>query len=100
MSNTIDTTKNYELLASAIVKNAIRDYERGMNLMNRRNIGCSGYIEGQKLVDDVRRFFHSDWSTTLVKSDSLSVFKQIEENYKKYGKCMPFQKKDDEEIVE
>lgn len=100
MSNTIDTTKNYELLALAIVKNAIRDYERGMDLMNRRIIGCSGYIEGQKLVDDVRRFFYSDWFTALAKSDGPAVLKQIEENYKKYGKCMPFQKKDDEEIAE
>lgn len=42
----VDTTKNYELLAAAIIRNAVKDYERGRKLTKRRIIGCSEWIEG------------------------------------------------------
>ena len=96
----VDTTKNYELLAAAIIRNAVKDYERGRKLTKRRIIGCSKWVEGQELIDDVKRFFHSQWFVQLSKCDGPAMFKQIEENYDKYGKCMPFQKKDDEDTGE
>lgn len=45
----VDTTKNYELLAAAIIRNAVRDYERRRDLTKRRRVDCSGWIEGQKI---------------------------------------------------
>lgn len=94
MVDILDEQKRYELLSLSIIKRAIIDYECGVNLIN-----CSNCIEGQKLVNDVRRFFYSDWFVALSTVDGPTMFKQIEKNFKKYGTCMPFKDKDEDIFI-
>lgn len=79
MGETVDVTKNYKMLAAAIIKCAIRDYESARKKNDRH------------IIESVKKFFYSQWFTQLAKSDGPRMFKQIEENFDKYGKCMPFE---------
>lgn len=94
----VDTRKNYEALASAIVKQAVKDYEHGRNLTRRRIVGSKGYEHGKNLIDSAKVFFNSQWFQQLTKADGPAMLRKIEENYDKYGKCMPFDKDEDKEI--
>lgn len=88
--------ENYKLLCSAIIKRAVVDYEKGRDKTKRKNIKSHSYLEGQRLIGDVKRFFYSQWFTQLTNIDGPKIFQIIEENYDKFGKCLLYNEKDDE----
>lgn len=88
----VDRTENYELLGAAVVKRAIKDYEKGRKLIKKN----SKSILGNFMIDDVKRFFYSDWFNVFAKSSGPTLFEQIQKNFDDYKKCLPFTKDEDE----
>lgn len=85
--------KCYDALASAIIQQAIADYERGKRKVARAKDPKSGrYIYGQQLIHEAIIFFRSDWFEELSNADGNVILDKIEENYQKYGRCIPFRK--------
>lgn len=79
--------KNYKLLAIGIINQAIRDFEFLMNM------GAEFTPDRQyKLVslNEIKHFFYSEWFSLLCSEDGSRVYCRIKENYKKYGRCVPF----------
>lgn len=85
--------KCYDALTSAIIQQAIVDYERGKKKIARaKDHQSANYICGQQLIDEAIRFFHSEWFKQMANADGDAILKKIEYNYQTYGKCIPFRK--------
>ena len=85
--------ENYEMLASAIIMQAIRDLENGLAL-NKRLKGKEPKNKHDKTVryiaKNAEQFFLSQWFVELSRSDSMNgeiMLKKCKRNFNKYGKC-------------
>lgn len=99
-ARTMDTTKNWEALGMAIVEKAIKDYERGKKLLKKEIKGSKGYIRGLRYVESATNFFNSQWFMMLANCDGPTLQRRLDMNLEKYGKCMPFIKKEKEDSEE
>lgn len=78
-------------LAIGIIKNAIMDYEIAKNTIKRegwRGENSLKILNAKKTINDVERFFNSQWFVQLTKADGPSMLEQIKKNYDKYGRCL------------
>lgn len=86
---------SYAELAAAIIRQAIKDYEKGKDII--RIYGTSEksnkYQEAKRNIDSVIRFFHSQWFAYLSQNmNGDRLLKKLDENYEKYGQCIPYEK--------
>lgn len=85
--------ENYEMLAVAIITQAIRDVENGLALDKRlkgREPKSKYEIMIRYLAVDAEVFLQSQWFYELCKSkdmDGRTILKQCKDNFKKYGRC-------------
>ena len=85
--------ENYEMLAVAIITQAIRDLENGLALNKRlkgREPKSKYDIRVRYLAVDAEVFLQSQWFYELCKSkdmDGRTILKKCKNNFNKYGKC-------------
>jgi hypothetical protein len=71
-----DIEKCYENLSDAIIKRAVKDYRKAKKKKNTRE------------VEEIRRFFRSDWFTDLTGLDGdWMIYKLDGEAHRRYKKC-------------
>lgn len=86
--------ENYEMLAVAIITQAIRDLENGLALDKRlkgREPKSKYEITIRHLAVDTEVFLQSQWFYELCKSkdmDGGTILKECKNNFKKYGRCV------------
>ena len=82
----IEVARAFERLAAAIVLQAVRDYRDAFVTLKNARRKSSRLFESQKMLDDCKRFFHSEWFGALCTYDGEKLMKQIEkEHFKKLG---------------
>lgn len=85
--------ENYYNLAASIILQAIKDYERGLKYQKRYT---SLYTHSNKFVslstkdkNSAEAFFYSPWFVELSrKMDGATLKHKLDNNFKKYGKCI------------
>lgn len=85
---TIDTSKNWELLAMKIVHRAVKDYETARGQMEGLTPEDFEWKVGKLKVDDIKSFFYSSWFVELMNVDGPALYSKIEDNYNKYRRSM------------
>lgn len=77
----VNQREAYENLATAIIKQAIYDYE---------TLKGGSLIEGNRMMttSNIKRFFYSEWFHFLANADGALIVRQIDENFDKYGYCI------------
>lgn len=65
----------YESLANTIILQAAKDYR-----MARKKLKChSKNKEAKLMIEDLERFFRSDWFAALTSVDGALLFKKLQE---------------------
>ena len=87
----MNASKSWENLATAIVKQAIMDYENGLKVIKKKKEeGSKQYVEGLRILNSSILFFKSQWFEVLANCDGMTLKRKLDENFQQYGKCTPF----------
>ncbi len=70
----------YQALADAIVLQAVRDYREAMAEIQKEKYDYS-MLEAQRTVDEVKRFFKSDWFGVLTDVDPDLLLEQLNQEF-------------------
>lgn len=87
MNDECMSKKNYEILCTAVIRQAIRDYEHGQRMMKKYQVNSSRYNEGKQLTGSVKSFFHSERFNLFSSSDGPALFRVINEKFEECGHC-------------
>ena len=71
---------NFQELAEAIVVQAARDYRAGKKLLFKN----PNSQRGKELVEDVIRFFRSEWIMVLTNVDGTYIQRKLDEELKEW----------------
>jgi len=63
----------YEQLANAIILQAVKDYRDALKKLKKR----PRYEPAKDMIDEVERFFHSDWYRELTSVDGNFLIKKL-----------------------
>lgn len=66
-------TEPYEKLANAIILQAVKDYRDALKKLKKR----PRYEPAKDMIDEVERFFHSDWYRELTSVDGNFLIKNL-----------------------
>lgn len=86
--------ENYELLAIAIITQAIRDIENGLIMkksLRGREPRSKSELNTIRLYEDAEKFFYSEWFEELAMKKDLEgkgLLKKLKENFFNYGRCI------------
>lgn len=72
------TNEAAETLAHQIIFQAVKDYRIALNTIYKNNESESAF----HMIEEVRRFFHSDWYKQLTTFDGDDLLKMIEKDFK------------------
>ena len=71
----VDDPRCFEMLANAIVKQAADDYRNARRLLTR----MPDAFQAKERIQDVERFFQSEWYQLLTSVDGEYLLKRLEE---------------------
>lgn len=86
--------ENYELLAIAIITQAIRDIENGLIMkksLRGREPRSKSELNTIRLYEDAEKFFYSEWFEELAMKKDLEgkgLLKKLKENFFNYRRCI------------
>lgn len=86
-------------LSMAIVKSAIRDWERARNILagkTARGFSVFTKTQAKETVKEIDQWFHSEDCAWLVPGDPIAIWTQAKKNYEEHGKCFPWNSLDDD----
>ncbi|HPY64131.1 MAG TPA: hypothetical protein PKW87_05495 [Bacillota bacterium] len=66
-------TDPYEQLANAIILQAVKDYRDALKKMKKR----PRYDPAKDMIDEVERFFHTDWYRELTSVDGNFLIEKL-----------------------
>jgi len=66
-------TDPYEQLANAIILQAVKDYRDALKKMKKR----PRYDPAKYMIDEVERFFHTDWYRELTSIDGNFLIEKL-----------------------
>lgn len=69
----------YEQLSNSIVLQAVKDYRNALKKLKKR----SRYDPAKYTVDEVERFFHSEWYRELTSVDGKFLIEKIRSEVRK-----------------
>ena len=68
-------TSPYENFANAIILQAVKDYRRALKLLSKNPHSRTAMAA----VNEMERFFHSDWYETLTSVDGEMLIRKLRE---------------------
>ena len=73
-----NTNRGWDELAKAIVLQACEDYKKSFKVVEKYKVNCEYVRAAKQMVNDVERFFFSEWFTALCNIDPHMILNELQ----------------------